>query len=390
VATHPTTPSPATPPGGAALPPESRAGATTPPPAAPAAPAQLRLEIPNGTSIRFGLLWQAQYEARGNPANPALSQNIFLRRFALLLGGTILHDFEYFVDTDFANLLKATSAPDARKNGPGIQTKDAFVTFRAIDDQLKFDGGLMIPAGAHSVLVGGGSLNALDFYQNAFRHNTVFDSTADPYARDLGAQVRGLVFNQHLEYRLGVFQGKREPVSTAPARPGSRNAFRFAGRLQVNVLDPEPGYFYAATYLGKKQILSFGGAIDWQGKRNGGDYRAFSGDALLDVPVGPGGITANVEVVHRNGGDRVVLPKQTAFQSELGYRIDPIRLSPIVRFERRWADTPLGNENDFGAGLSFWAYGHNGNLKLFYTRLEPEAPNSGYDLFNFQWQAFFY
>jgi hypothetical protein len=379
-------PPPATPPGGAAQPKETEPGATAPAPAAP--PAQLKIEIPNGTSIRFGLLWQGQYEARGNPSNSDLSQNLFIRRFALLIGGTILKRFEYFFDSDFANLLKAPTGEQSLKNGPGFATKDAFGTFRAVEDQLKFDGGLLIPPGAHATLVGGGSLHGLDFFQNTFRHSNVFGTTAETYGRDLGAQVRGLVLGQHLEYRLGVFQGKRGVPSAT--RAASRNGFRYAGRLQVNVLEPETGFFYAGTYLGKKKILSFGASFDYQGKEGQEAYRAFSGDVFLEHPLGPGGITADVEVVHRNGGDRVTLPRQTALETELGYRIDPLLLSPIVRYERRWAETPLGNETDFGAGLAFWAFGHNSNLKAFYTRLIPDAPARAYDLFNVQWQLFFY
>ncbi|MGC4093147.1 MAG: hypothetical protein QM756_35720 [Polyangiaceae bacterium] len=357
-----------------------------PPPAAAPPPTQLKLELANGTSIRFGLLWQGQYEARGNSSNDDLTQNLYLRRFALLIGGTVLHDFEYFFDTDFADLFKAPTGDQSLKNGPGIATKDAFVTYKALGDQLKIDGGLLLPPGSHNSLQGGGSLYAWDFFLNTYRHNTVFGSTANPYGRDVGAQLRGLLFGGSLEYRAGVFQGKRNPPVTGAA---SRNPFRFAARVQLNLLDPETGYFYGGTYLGTKKIFSLGASVDYQ---HGGDesYRAFSGDAFVDLPVGPGGVTAQVNVIHRNGGSRVQLPKQTAFSAEAGYRFEALKLSPIARFERRFADAPLGNETDVGGGLAFWAFGHTSNLKAFYTRLIPDEPARAYDQFNLQWQVAFY
>jgi hypothetical protein len=230
-----------------------------PPDAAPpVAPSQLKLELPNGTSIRFGLLWHAQFEALGNTANDDLSKNVFLRRFAVLLGGTVLHDIEYFFDTDFGDLFKA-SGPDSLKSGPDIVTKDALVTFHVVGDELRIDAGLMVPPGSRNSLLGGGGLHGLDFFRNTFRHNTVFGSTANPFGRDLGVQLRGLVAGGSLEYRLGTFQGKRSaPAETPTSRAAARNSFRFAGRLQLNVLDGESTFFYAGTYLGKKRILSFG------------------------------------------------------------------------------------------------------------------------------------
>lgn len=300
----------------------------------------------------------------------------------------MLEDFEYFFDTDFADLFKAPTGEQALKNGPGISTKDAFVTFRALDDRIKIDGGLMMPPGSHNSLQGGGSIFAWDFFFNTFRHNTVFGSTGNPYGRDVGAQVRGLV--GAVEYRFGVFQGKRKPpIAASRSRAASRNPFRVAGRIQLNFLDPETGYFYAGTYLGKKEILSLGASADYQ-HDDDGSFRTFAADALLDVPIGPIIATAQVNVVHRDGGELVDLPKQTAVMGEAGVTFQAAKLSPIVRYERRWGDGSAGDETDFGGGLAFWPYGHTSNLKAFYTRLVPEKPARAYDQLNVQWQVAFY
>jgi hypothetical protein len=366
-------------------PPEPAPAAEPPPP-----PTQLKLEIPNGNSIRFGLLLQAQYEARGNSENDDVTHNLFLRRFALLIGGTVLKDFEYFFDSDFADLFKAAPGEQALKNGPAFQTKDAFATYRAIDDQLKIDAGLLLPPGSHNSLQGGGSIYGWDFFLNTFRHSTVFGSTANPYGRDVGVQLRGIVLDGLLEYRVGAFQGRRNPPEAGPpARAAGRNPFRLGARVQLNFLDPETSYFYGGTYLGTKKIFSVGASADLQHDEDG-SYRTFTGDAFVDLPAGPGGVTAQVNVVHRNGGAVVDLPEQTFVGAEAGYRFDGIQLSPIGRFEKRWGEGAAGDETDFGGGVAWWAYGHNSNLKAFYTRLVPEEPAEAFNQFNLQWQVHFY
>ena len=357
--------------------------------APPVAPTQLKIELPNGSSMRFGWLWQARFEALGNPQNDDSSKNFFLRRFAILIGGTVLHDFEYFFDTDFGDLFKA-AGPESTKSGPDIVTKDALVTYRIAGDALKIDAGLMLPPGARNTLVGGGGLLGLDFFRNAFRHAAVFGTSSNSFGRDLGVQLRGLLAGGLLEYRIGSFQGKRSaPLDGPEPRAAARNSFRFAARLQLNLLDPESTLFYAATYLGKKAILAIGASADYQ-HEDTDSYLAQAADAALDLPLGAGGLTAEVDLVRRDGGTLVALPAQTAFEAEVGYRFDPLKLSPIVHYERRWTDAGPGGETDFGAGLAFWAYGHTSNLKAFYERITLNDSALAYSQLNLQWQLAFY
>lgn len=217
----------------------------------------------------------------------------------------------------------------------------------------------------------------------------MFGSTSNTFGRDLGVQLRGLLL-ERLEYRLGAFQGRRSaPVAGPPPRAGARNSFRFAGRLQLSLLDPETTFFYAGTYLGKKRLLALGVSLDCQ-HEDSASYLAYAADAALDLPLGPGGVTAEVDVVHRDGGAIVGLPPQTALEAEAGYRIEPLKLSPIVHYERRWMSDGGSGETDIGAGLAFWAYGHTSNLKAFYDRIRLDESALAYHEFNLQWQLAFY
>ncbi|HXU00463.1 MAG TPA: porin, partial [Polyangia bacterium] len=307
-------------------------------PAPPAAPTAGLLKIEGANaSLKIGLLAQPQYEAVGNGATNGLTHNLFLRRIRILIGGTLFKDIEYFLDTDYPNLFKATAGTDAAgmptflKSTPGLNIQDAFFTWKALGDLIKVDAGYMFPPLSHQAVQSAATLYGLDYFSNTFRNSGAFGNSApDPVGRDLGLQLRGLVIDGHLEYRVGLFQGLRN----APAAPeaGGRNFFRVAARLQINLLDAEPGFFYAGTYLGAKRILSVGGSFDFQD-----DYKQWNVDGFADLPLGPGGLTAQVDLVQWNGGTYIAtLPKQTALMAEAGYRIAPIEVSPIVRFEQRW------------------------------------------------------
>jgi hypothetical protein len=68
------------------------------------------------------------------------------------------------------------------------------------------------------------------------------------------------------------------------------DTFITAGRVQVDLWDPEPGYYLNSTYYGDKNILAIAGA----GQVQGSDNRAYSADFLLERKV-PGGGAFTVE-----------------------------------------------------------------------------------------------
>jgi hypothetical protein len=352
----------------------------------------------NGNSIRIGLLFQPTYRA-ANSANPALSgysENMFIRRTRVLVGGSLFGKFDYFLDTDYPNLFLAT--PEAAnamnmtpatngKAGPGMYIQDAFITARPVEgefkDAFKIDAGFMLPPMAHNALQGAGTLYSLDYYSNSFLHTNVFGGTA-PVGRDLGVQVRGLVMNR-VEYRLGLFQGLRLPQSDTQVN--SHNFFRVTGRVQINLLDAEPGFFYAGTYLGTKKIFSLGGSADLQN-----NYKYFNGDVFVDMPAGPGVLTAQVNYAHWNGDGFVALPKEWAVMGEVGYNFSTI-VSPLLRGEYLVATAADGTETKtsrYGGGVNWWTFGHNVNLKSLYQFVKVDGASKGFNQIDLQWQLYFY
>ena len=366
-----------------------------PPPPPPKGFVPLKLESPTATA-KIGVLAQPAFESVGAANANGASNNFFIRRVRVLLGGTLFDNFEYFFDVDAPNLFKG-NAPDGSKTQPGLIVQDIFFTYKAVADALKVDVGYMLTPGAHNALQGAGTLYSWDYFASSFIHGVPFGHGT---GRDAGLQLRGHVLDGMLEYRLGLFNGFRKPSTvdntvTPPVttRVHAENFFRLAGRVQLNLLDPEvPGFFYAGTYLGAKKVLSFGGAFDIQGA-----YKHWALDGIVDLPLGPGGLTAQLNVGGWSGGTLFNLPTQWAVMGEAGYRIDAVQLSPIVRFEQRYySSDATADETRFGIGAAYWPRGHNVNLKAFYTHVAPGDPAAtalnlhSYSQVNVQAQLYFY
>jgi hypothetical protein len=362
------------------------------PPAPSASTGPLKLEGKNA-NIKLGLLLQPQYSAVSSPAAgvSGYNQNLYLRRARILVGGTLFGKIDYFLDTDFANLFLATpvagamgAANTALKATPGMNIQDVFATFHAIGDELKVDVGYMLPPMAHNSLQGAGTLYSWDYFGLTYQHTNAFGASAPPVGRDVGVQLRGLVLNGMLEYRAGMFQGIRVPATATEI--ASRNFFRLTGRVQVNLLDAETGYFYAGSYLGAKRILSFGLSGDFQD-----NYKYFAVDGFTDQPLGPGILTAQLNFAYWNGGTTVALAKQSALMGEAGYNlpVQDFKVGPIVRFEHLWGSGAVADQTRFALGAAFWPYGHTSNLKLFYSRINVTGDN-GVNQVNLQWQVYFF
>jgi hypothetical protein len=356
---------------------------------APPAPSPLRIEGPSGTSIRLGLLVQPQFQSVSNPVLGGYAENLYIRRTRIIVGGTLFDRIEYFMDTDYPNLFLAnnTAPPGGEnyvKNTPGLNIQDIFVTYKVLGDMLKVDAGYMLPPLAHNAVQGATTLYGWDYFGYTFQHGAMFGSSGNPFGRDTGVQLRGLVLGGLLEYRLGMFQGLRHNRTATEME--ARNFFRVSARVQVNLLDPEPGFFYAGTYLGAKRVLSFGASFDFQDS-----YKYFAVDGFADLPAGPGLVTAQVNFAYWNGNGFIpLLLKESALMGEAGYTLSGLGLGPIVRVERLWGSGRLADQTRFGGGVAYWPYGHNSNFKLFYTHIKDDGASAGADQFNLQWQVYFF
>ena len=109
--------------------------------------------------------------------------------------------------------------------------------------------------------------------------------------RDKGVGIWGNVLDDRLQYRVDVMEGRE---ATTAAAPQPKSSFRFSGRAHVTLLDPENGFGYKGTYLGKKKVLTVGAAYQFEpdvaysdtvAKADAKDYKGWTTDLFFEYPV---------------------------------------------------------------------------------------------------------
>jgi len=342
---------------------------------APSASAQLMIKSSDESAfVKFGVLVQPWADWSQN-ATGGYSQNLFLRRFRLLVGGQIMPGLTFFAETDDPNLGKSVAGTKTISSGFIVQ--DAYVEYKKTN-AIFLDAGLMLVPFCRNCLNSAATLMAIDYGTYSFVESAATQSVV---GRDTGFQLRGYVLGDRLEYRAAALQGERNELSS--------NAFRFTGRVQYNFLDPEVvAFFYPGTTFGKKKTLAIGAAYDTQK-----DYQAWDGDVYFDYPVGSNAVTAEADYIQYDGGATfTTIAKQDDLSAQAGFFFSPVKLLPYFRYETRrfsHGTTPSKDEQRYQIGLGWYLKGHNANVKLAYTKVDPDSGRHT-DQFTVQLQGFYF
>ena len=344
-------------------------------------------------SVKFGALLQPQYEAVGNSRLDGTTQNFFMRRMRVLMAGNVGEDWSFFLETDSSNMGKS-NADGSRVNmssSGSISLQDAYVSYK-FSKNLHLDAGLTLIPLAHQNFQSAATQLSMDYGSYAFLASSGMGNNV---GRDTGLMLRGYAWD-HLDFRFGVYQGKRHAEITGQPDPAnnrvaSNNPPRVAGRLQWNFFDQE-GLYTGGTYLGHKKIFSIGVGHDQQD-----DYKTTAADVFLDWPVGQDEVTFQVDHWNWDGGTWIpTLTKRNTLFSEMGYRFGAVNLTPFLRYENQRPDVETAaapKEDRIGGGLAWWIHGYNSNLKVQYLRVQPSAPGvtlKDYNQVNIQLQLFYF
>lgn len=337
------------------------------------AQAQVLIKVNEDVNFKLGVLGQVQADWLEDPAADDTAQNLFIRRIRLLFGGQVAKNVTFFVETDAPNLGK--TLPGGKNISPQVVVQDAYGEFK-LHQAFALDAGLMFVPFSRNSVQSAASLLPIDYGAYTFSPSGPTQSTI---GRDTGFQAKGYFLANRLEYRLGAFQGARD------AR--SHRSFRYAGRVQYQLLEPEaPGFFYTGTYLGTKKVAAVAAAFDTQD-----DYQAYDVDAFVEYPAGPGAVTGQLAWNRLDGGDTfLTLPRQNVVLLELGYFVRPYKITPVLQFTNRGiVETAVGDETRWSIGVNYWWAGHNANIKAAYTRIDPSrlAAQNG---FTIQLQFFYF
>jgi hypothetical protein len=306
------------------------------------------------SSLAFGVLVQPQGEFLTTPDGLDTSKNLYLRRLRLIFGGKATEWLSFFIDTDSPNLGKGNA--DGTKVQEKVFIQDAIFTVTA-RPEFQIDAGMLLVPVSHNTGQSAATLLAPDYGPYSFL-------AADPAnsfslnGRDYGAQARGYVAS-HLEYRAGVFQGRRGTSAAAP--------FRCFGRVVWYPLDAETGFFYSGTTLGAKRIVALGASVDHQD-----DYTTRGVDLYVDQPVrGGDAATFQLDFIRYDGGRTLpALAAQSVWLVEAGYYIHGARLEPFVQVASDDPSSPsIAIQRKYQGGVAYWANGHRYNVKLGVARM---------------------
>ncbi|OGT99626.1 MAG: porin [Geobacteraceae bacterium GWB2_52_12] len=307
--------------------------------------------------------------------NDDTTTNFNFRRNRLALMGKYGDMLSIYVQTEFTEDQNVTTLGVADANqGTEFQLLDAVMRFN-ISDSFK------VNAGKFKYNLSRENLEACEMPLTLDR--SLFVRTAYTTTRDTGVAVWGNLFNDIFQYRVDAMEG-RKAVSgnTAPS-----SNFRYSFRGHVSLLDPENEYGYKGTYLGKKKVLTFGGAYQFEpevaygdtiARTDEKDYQAWTVDGFFEYPIeGVGTVTASAayedvdlddayKSANPDAGVVGINGQKNGWYAKAGYMLPNVPLQFFGRYEK-WRFASLNNVFDqkvdwYGGGANYYFRGQN--LKL--------------------------
>jgi hypothetical protein len=309
-------------------------------------------------------------------------RQFYVYRARVLVGATLSPKTSFFLETELPSIVGQVDASGQKRTKVSPILLDAQVE-HIFSKYFSVIAGMQLVGTTRNGLQSAASLMTLDFGYFQYPYN-LFDNSPlqGNFGRDIGVNFRGFLASERLEYRLGVFAGRRKDAYSS---------FRVVGRLNYNFLDKEKDFYYTGTTLGQGKILAWGAGLDVQDT-----YANFSTDIFLDMPVGESGsVTLNTAFNYMSGGDAAaassgsftrLIPRQTIHFLELGYYFKKAKLLPYFKYENQIingtrnqfglsanaSETDLENANTLasnrriGVGLGYFFADYNANLKLSY------------------------
>lgn len=176
----------------------------------------------------------------------------------------------------------------------GVTLLDGIIQFELHDLFNVWAGRMLVPSDRQNF--SGVWFSAPWFYPGFYPNGLVVAPRQGPWGRNDGATIWGQVGGGLFKYYAGAFDlhdGSQSPL--------------YSGRLNLSLLNPEPGYYHSSTYYGK-DILAIG--VSGQAKNDGsvgvapppampgdepgaaptGDYYGFSADILFEKDLGSSGV----------------------------------------------------------------------------------------------------
>lgn len=195
----------------------------------------------------------------------------------LYLNGSVTDAIKLTFNTEY------NQTPNQSPNGIGVL--DAIARFE-FSDQVNFWAGRFLPASDRANLYG-------PYYANDWAPYA--DGVADFYPSIATGRDNGVAYWGQfgaLKIQTGVFDGR-----SLNSAVGDPSKVLVAARLHYDFWDPEPGYYYNATYYGAKDLLAFGIAGQNQDSKTAWSVDGLMEKKLPDMSV----VTVEAEYQKDNG-----------------------------------------------------------------------------------------
>lgn len=316
-------------------------------------------------SLGFGMRSSFSSVEDGAPNGSSRSQDFSLDSARIYISGSLNKNIKGMLNTekDIA--------------GEGFQVIDGNVQIQIIPELTIWAGRFLSPsdranmAGPYYSLGGG--------YWSGIASRYGFNGGY--IGRDDGVAAVGELLDGKLGYSLGAFEGntvfKIAGLTNQGPRTGS-DGLMYAGRLQYDFWDAEPGYYGTGNYLGTKDILAVG--IAGRTQNNGaasltkeGRYSSYSVDFLLEKKdIGPGAVSFEAAYYDYDTDDVFLSEQGKAYSAGAGYIFsEPVgwgKFQPFVRYQKFNSDALTASDiKKYDVGVNYIFEGYNAQVSAIYS-----------------------
>lgn len=294
------------------------------------------------------------------------SIDFYVRRSRLIMKGQVAKNVEFMV---------GTLTTDIGKNGDytgRTMMADGWIDY-GFSPAFKLAYGQMVVPFSRG-MQSGSALYGLDMHANVYKRKGTLGNL-----RDMGVLAHGMLLDNKIDYRVGVFDGIETAVekvtndngtpddtsddTTTDVTVGRHDTPRVVGRLGFNVFEAEPDLYFVGTHMGKKKVLSFGLSVDAEPGVgvDKGLYFAGAFDWMAEMPMDKNCLTVQGAAYYYGAGG--AMPEGIALYNDLGYRVK--KVNPIIGLEMVMpAEGDVGKRTAVLPGVNYWIAGHAANVKF--------------------------
>ncbi|MFO7604833.1 MAG: selenite/tellurite reduction operon porin ExtI [Desulfurivibrionaceae bacterium] len=341
------------------------------------------------------------------PDDEDTTNTMGFRRNRLAFIGAWGDMYGIYVQTDF---FENSALGTLGENSPSFAPTDDFFTLIDAQVRIKFNDMARLRLGKFKA--NHTRENLEDCYAPLSLDRSRF--LQEPYviSRDIGISLWGNLISDKVQYKLDILEGK--PANT----DALESNFRYSGRIHVSLLDPESGYGYKGTYLGKKKVLTIGAGFQHEAdlvylnnddpQAGTEDYNAYTVDLFTELPMGGAGtVTFSAAYADFDFGDRPSnfthdpdasgqTGERDGYYVKAGYMLPSLPLQFFGRMEN-WTFAELNGVEDheldwLGVGINYFIDGQANKLTLEYSDVgfdERDTANEDFSTIVAQYQFIF-